>query len=225
MEDARTIPSASSPADTEKFWTDGTQAYPADNFQQEAECDEAIAAQCCPGIDLPGLGREHCSDCPNGGRPRIDLENVLKLEHDLQIAQLIFAARKVAERNLRPHFPSNLMVCYECAGTGRDCKSVKHSNGCWTGRVLSVIDALLDTDEDSAALDGAQPRGLNQRVCLRCGQSGGLWGAEPWAVPQDLSLLGLNQVIGPGAVEGEKIIFTHCCAPLIRLFEPEGGAL
>ena len=144
---------------------------------------------------------------------------------DELLGQLIFAARDLAQRNLMlaagvsPHAD-----CCECF-MGSVNSVITHTTTCKTGRVL-IIDGLLETsdfngEENAADLetnragDGIRLRGLNERVCLKCGERGGDWVAE--AKPEgevELSSLGLNQCVGaPFQGESGHTLYTHRCRP------------
>jgi hypothetical protein len=65
--------------------------------------------------------------------------------------------------------------------------------------------------ETDGAGDGIRPRGLQHKICLKCGSRGGVWTAAHHPGRADLSLLGLNQVVGVGLDEDSYTLHTHQC--------------
>ena len=207
---------------------------------------EAAAPLCCAGIDQPGVGRVHSAGCPRevspvrSGReyvigevpqPLRDLVNGVDLaaqqreRRDGLLAQLVFAARDLAERNLRRGSRSGW--CVECAAVAYPGNRgrIDHAPSCRTVRVLDIVRRLLDTcdfelegkeaapDEEAArAGDGMRQCGLRERVCLKCGERGGPWIAEqrPYAEVV-LSALGLNQCVSAGLEGAGHMLYTHLC--------------
>jgi hypothetical protein len=150
------------------------------------------------------------------------------------LAQLLFAARDQAEQNILgggwpavADEPAPARWCRECQMT-EHLGRLSHTDTCRTGRVLRIVaDLILTLDpkgkeatpdlERGCAGDGIRPRGLTERVCLKCGVRGGVWHvSEVPAATFDLSLLGLNQVAGTAWRNDEVAIFTHECASLLR---------
>ena len=98
-----------------------------------------------------------------------------------------------------------------------------HTPLCKTGRVLRIIDDLLALypapgketapGEETGTGGGVRPCGLNERVCMKCGQRGGKWTEEiigSESEPFDVSVLGLNQCVRMTASE-RKLLLTHHC--------------
>jgi hypothetical protein len=151
------------------------------------------------------------------------------------LAQLLFAARDLAEQNILGagwpavvDMPAPASWCRECQMTER-LDRLQHTNTCRTGRVLRIVDELCSTldfkpggkeaatgEKTDRAGDGIRLRGLTERVCLKCGAHGGHWIiAEVPAATFDVSQLGLNQLVGNAWKSDKVTIFTHRC---------EGGA-
>lgn len=147
------------------------------------------------------------------------------------LIRLMFAARDLAELNVTPGRHGYLTLwCSECQvklGGGKE-----HAETCRTGRVTAILDELHaldggiaklevhnpDTKEAAAdretgcAGDGIRPRGLAERVCLKCGMTGGMWTAfqRPEA-EVELALLGLNQCVSASADGKGHVLYTHQC--------------
>jgi len=170
-------------------------------------------------------------------------------------AQLLFAARDLAERNLRPSHvlaeykgeeirTAGCSECFMSEHLGR----LQHTATCKTGRVLRIVaDLMTSVDFDRPSFDpnkkeatpdgetgrvddGIRPRGLQQRVCLKCGARGGVWTREFLDKFPDLSLLGLNQCVESdncrcGAPD-DCILHTHHCESKLNACGSgnEGGA-
>lgn len=142
--------------------------------------------------------------------------------HIALLCELLFAARDVAEANIANI--DGVLVCRECCMVEHLGKLI-HLESCRTGRVLGVIAQLLDfpvlqliqkevasAGETGHAGDGIRPRGLSQRVCLKCGERGGEWTAEQWpGTTASLSLLGLNQCVGAASDGIGHTLYTHVC--------------
>jgi hypothetical protein len=82
---------------------------------------------------------------------------------------------------------------------------LRHATYCNTGHALALIDELMTTtgkevapaEEIVRAGDGFRLRGLEERVCLKCGERDGLWIAEVKSESEvPLDGLALNQCIG-----------------------------
>ncbi len=156
--------------------------------------------------------------------------NERRNQRERLFAQLLFAARDLAEVNL---FSGHLArTCTEC-GKLEELGRMQHINTCKTGRVLGIVANLVSTldfdpfkptekeeapdGETSRAGDGIRPRGLTVRTCLRCGARGLQDRGYAWIThdPQnyvDLSLLGLNQCV-LATPNGKQVLYTHCCPP------------
>ncbi len=169
---------------------------------------------------------DRCSIC---GRTRQHAA-AREARRDGLLAQLVFAARDLAEKNLLAH-PNSLDGWQNC----KECHSyqlsvgvpIEHAKTCRTGRVLRILSELIATldfdpnrketaedGETGRAGDGIRPRGLHERVCLKCGGRGGVWDAQRKTEKNpDLSMLGLNQCIGVDANEN-TFLYTHRCESL-----------
>lgn len=247
-----------SPVEAEKFWAgeDARSVAPG----PEPGTDSKLGI-CCVGSDLPGVGFVHSADCPctsspvRSGRGSVDgevpvpqpLRNLaggVTYDSDLSaenlerrdglMAQLVFAARALAARNLIDVSPFDARFslaeprirCAECHMEEHAGKLV-HTATCRTGRVSGIIADLMKTldvnptekeaaeGETGCVGDGIRPRGLSDRVCLRCGVRGGVWSAEQRPESEvALSLLGLNQCVTASADGKGHTLYTHRCESL-----------
>jgi hypothetical protein len=134
-------------------------------------------------------------------------------------AQLLFAARELAWGQRRPAVPEDNEppYCAECTRFEIDGE-LPHESSCRTGRVLKIIDELINPNEKEAAPDGGVAQaadgirlpGLKTRLCLKCGLRDGKWDYEVLGEKNvDLSLCGLNQCVGMES--GTAVLYTHCC--------------
>jgi hypothetical protein len=207
------------------------------------------ARSCCVGVDVPGVGYTHSYDCPNANRTTriVGREHVagevpeplrsffegaaaksaLEDRRESLFAQLLFAARDLANYCMGAGRERTQGVCVEC-GAGAD--GLGHAPGCRTGRVLGLIDELLEFnptekeaapegDEQGHAGDGIRPRGLQELVCLKCGARGGsLW--EPRRVPNadfQTMVLALNECADAlPTISDMRVIYTHRCRSALR---------
>jgi hypothetical protein len=147
----------------------------------------------------------------------------------------------------------------------RECQMVEHlgklthAESCHVGRVLDILDrlAVLQQEDDSArpamttdpstkdvpgdgtnqAEDGTRPRGLNQRLCLKCGRRDGAWTTQELSAAEiSLEFLGLNQCLNIKPQGNGGTLHTHECGarnaqPVspydlasLRCGAPKGGA-
>jgi hypothetical protein len=67
------------------------------------------------------------------------------------------------------------------------------------------------TGETAAAGEGIRMPGMKHRICMLCGESQGVWEGEYSDGSVDLSLLGLNQRVGPGIDGIGHTLYTHRC--------------
>lgn len=158
------------------------------------------------------------------------------LRRDLQdslLAQLMFAARNLAVANIVKdlradggHIFGQPLSCRECYFGATSDGVLHHATSCNTGHVLALIDELTATVTDSKekeaapaeeklrAGDGIRLRGMEEQVCRKCGERGGMWGAEIYQIGQyriDLSLMGLNQFLSQAADGAGAVLYTHHC--------------
>jgi hypothetical protein len=147
------------------------------------------------------------------------------------LTQLLFAARGLAERNVLGQAKKPIdggleqvmpAWCTECQMVEHLGK-IPHAATCRTGRVLGILEALTSLavksdgketgEEAGCAGDGIRPRGLVQRVCLKCGERGGIWQEELRPASEiQIHLLGLNQLVSDGPGDGETVkLSTHNC--------------
>ena len=150
------------------------------------------------------------------------------VERDRLLGQLVFAARELALESIHSRglgaVDSTVPWCWKCQ-IQEHLGSIRHRATCSTGRVLGIIEKLCKTlqtnpleeggaaaEETAGAGDGIRLRGLDDLVCMKCGQRGDAgWSWEPAVGALDLSLLGLNQVAKScGATD--HAIYTHDCA-------------
>lgn len=225
MHEPRNVPTLS-PAEAEEFRAGGTAAHPAENSPQPTGNREQGTDPCCTRVDVPGVaGPQHAANCP--ARPydighvpeplhslvsepllRIDMtaEDCADLKsfadaewrREALIVELMFAARELARRNLRP---SRLLAehrgreiataaCAECSMSplmGRD----QHTASCRTGRVLRLLDQVRNADiamvvhtsapeePNPNRKENAPASGESHRACDGI-RARGTYG-EPWA--------------------------------------------
>ena len=128
-----------------------------------------------------------------------------------------------------------VMVCPECRRVGEVGSVLHHTTGCslWPGVFKN---SLQSTEKEAAPAEeshgGAweRPRGLAQRVCLKCGKQDENWIKE--VKPEDevyLAALDLNQCVGAGPEQHGHTLYTHVCAErsgrgVDALFAQTGGA-
>jgi hypothetical protein len=170
---------------------------------------------------------------PVAGDPAIAAHDAQVAHREGLLAQLLFAARDLAEQSILgggwlavADMPAPACWCRECQMT-EHLGRLQHTDTCRAGRVLRIVAELILTldpkrketatdGERGSAGDGIRPRGLTERVCLKCGARGGRWIiAEVPAATFDVSRLGLNRLVGTAWKSDEVAIFTHRC---------EGGA-
>jgi hypothetical protein len=148
MNEPRTVPSVAIDlliAEREKFLTDSLPLYPIDPSEIEP---------CCLGVDVPGQGFVHSTECPvsPGWGYRWDSAGRLlppaltKYLRELALAQLVFAARNLANSRLvmileGPGTPLKAARCRDCNSVAIDARVV-HALICNTGAVLALIDDL-----------------------------------------------------------------------------------
>jgi len=202
---------------------------------------------CCTGVDKPGLGRVHGAECPDtpGERAPQPLADFVAgrvmvggpcsqaafdaARRDYLLAQLVFAAKDLAQRNIASEPPGEfagqllaLTRCRECHMTELQ-GHLSHTLLCRTGRVLGILDALvaeptpqlgkeIAPGEESGAGSGIFPRGLDRRVCLQCGGISADWDWEALlgAMPH-LEDLKLNQCAGVRVDWNGYVLYTHRC--------------
>jgi hypothetical protein len=197
---------------------------------------------CCRRVDVPGVGPTHAFDCPQHPPtlvtrtaptgPSLAPNALQHLLREEILSRLIFAARNLAESNIVRGNPGGVLsmglalFCKECHFGSTSDGVIHHATSCNTGHVLRLIDELLaepafpnplpkeaaPAEETGRADAGTRPRGLNQRVCLRCGErdTGCAWMSHAIEGDFDLSLLGLNQCISVAA-NLKKTLHTHLC--------------
>lgn len=146
-------PAGISTSETEEFFTTGTQAHPADTAQP-----------CCTMIDVPGLEAPvHAFDCPQHPAPSTrhtsplpvgpmpaTLHNQLR---DELLSQLIFAARDLALKSIKPDLffdahrnqVCEIRRCLVCRRAVSGAGAILHRRGCRTERVLQLINGLMET--------------------------------------------------------------------------------
>lgn len=185
---------------------------------------------------------------PEGLIVRLTADEVLEMraldradrERNLLLSLLLFASRDLAQSRIMHAgdrgdaavlMPSWCMECQHNEANG----GIVHAATCKTGRVLDVLLELMQAAAKPALhenLEGkytapdlpgappnAPPRGLNARVCLKCGKRDGNWIAVQRPEAEvDLEMLGLNQCVGAGVNGDGHMLHTHQCAG------PEGGA-
>jgi hypothetical protein len=144
-----------------------------------------------------------------------ELDCQLTAHHEGLLAQLPFASRDLAHWLLRVPAAG----CPDCLMLPLHGEQ-QHTGICRVGRVVRIVEDLLRTakpkaerPEEVRAGDGIAPRGLNERVCLKCGARDGLgWSVADVPVGTvDAELLGLNQLLSDGHSFGSIAIHTHDC--------------
>lgn len=207
---------------------------------------------CCVQVDVPGVGPTHAFDCPahppkfiateKPTGPSLAPNALRRLLQEEILDRLIFAVRNLAESNVVRGNPGGVLsmglafFCKECHFGATSDGRIHHATSCETGHVLDLIDELLTApafpnpqpketapaEEIGRADAGIRPRGLNQRVCLRCGELSGdfAWMRSDLQKEIDISSLGLNECICVTPA-GKKMLYTHCCPESSPV---EGGA-
>lgn len=181
--------------------------------------------------------RENADDDADDVELLAGIERNMKVLNDRRqrrddlLSTLIFAARALAEHNFALRHDgvgvgdaNPVLICLDCKAVEHRGR-VSHTNTCRTGRVLGIIAELMATadfnlkekenalaEETSCAGDGIRPRGLSERVCLKCGVRGGVWFAQQRPEEEvQLSSLEMNQCASAG-IEGKgHTLYTHRC--------------
>jgi len=238
MDEPRTVPAASTGEAQSR--TEDQPACVADQVDLSKSIETV-------GVDLPGVGHVLPGAPYLVGAMSDALRQMVEQgdeeQRDQLLCELLFAARQLAERSVLPvsadlawlpnaetRTPGS--TCRECHatvfGVGRPLQHAKH---CRTARVLRVLADLeqltISRDKEGAqdgeqdAGDGIRPRGLKERVCLRCGARDSAWLSELRAgVVVDLSNLGINQCVETAANGVDHVLHTHLCIDVAS----EGGA-
>jgi hypothetical protein len=228
MGEPRTVPAVSAP-DAEVFLTDGT---PTNSVETSENLDSSPldprpgAANLWTldplGVDLPGVGhvfpgRKNSVDSPAEllqqlGEKTSESREVLKAERDALLAELLFAARDLANRGIRTiRMPrtddagnGEISICKECGGIVNGVAPLPHTKVCRVGRVRRILDDLVELanpayqiatkdkkegapeGESAGAGDGIRLRGEGARlvgdVRRACGKCGGRFGV--WRAEQ-----------------------------------------
>ena len=242
----------------------------ADTAENPKDLDMRTTADwlCCSPVDVPGVGLTHAHDCAHSGRRYTlparegepgEMPSSLRAlldqeERDGLLSQLIFAARDLAEANLRKSHLIGVVAGIEIRTVGcAEClrpalaDHQPHNATCRTGRVLSLIGALMalpvtteldstlnrkeaaPAEETGRAGDGTRPRGLSECVCLRCGKRGGNWDRK--LVPESefrVNVLALNECAAPCPTPSAmRVVFVHHCESKLRgvdVLFADGGA-
>jgi hypothetical protein len=173
-------------------------------------------------VDGVELLDNRCSVC---GRTQQEKAETMARRDGL-LAELVFAARDLANRNIVAGRCN--AVCLECGAIALVPAQLQHKRTCSTSRVLRTLSDLIaltlepygkETAKDGetgGAGDGIRPRGLKDRVCIKCGAKGGEWDAAQHSGRPNLALLGLNQVVGVGLDEDAYTLYTHRCESRLR---------
>jgi hypothetical protein len=232
MDEPRTVPAVSS-AEREQFSAEDLPAYSAETDGKP--CCQGVDV---PGVgnvhsfDCPN----HCSPhfkqtssfiMPVAGEVPAALGHLLR---DDLLGWLMFAARNLAAANIIKdhrddggHIVGQPLSCRECHFGATSDGLLHHAKSCDTGHVFALIDELTATvtefkeqeaapaEEKLRAGDGIRLRGMNDGLCSKCGERGGIWGGEFFVDPLDLTLLELNQIVGPGGGGVGSILYTHHC--------------
>jgi hypothetical protein len=147
-------------------------------------------------------------------------------DRELLLIQLIFAANRLADWSIAKRLPWGPDVCPDCGAIiTRITEKMKHQPTCHVGAVTEAIEQLeyqqlksqqakeeASTGESGAASDGIRTPGMKQGVCMLCSEKeGGIWEGEYSDGSVNLSLLGLNQCVGPGIDGIGHTLYTHRC--------------
>jgi hypothetical protein len=202
---------------------------------------------CCASVDVPGVGHVHSADCVYAGetvaRGRDHVagevpQPLLSFVSEANFIELIFGAKQLADAQIEPTDGSEPAFCTEC-GVDEHDQVIAHEPACKTGRVQRVVGKLFGLilnpngkettldGETAGAGDGIRLRGLEEKVCLKCGWRGGEWHAElrP-AGTVELALIGLNQLVTEAGDGKNVTLFTHRCKSKlygVDVLFPAGG--
>ena len=136
-------------------------------------------------------------------------------EREALMCELLFAARDVAGRNVHDGVAGPRLECRECW----ECRQVEHQGkiahtaNCSTGRVFAIVDKLtkltrkeVPADQEPVrAGEGIRLRGLNDRLCPKCGKRGGEWLKEELGrVAEKTGYLAVYAHLGKAVCDEEK---------------------
>ncbi len=131
---------------------------------------------CCSGTNVPGVGYVHAGDCfwsrslRADAKLNADVQSALDLQtqREEQLSRLIFAARDLATgRIVRRLGEVEREGCLECDMWQLGASPLVHGRTCRTGRVLGIIDEMLQTKTKKEAVvdgDAACGDGMRQHV-------------------------------------------------------------
>lgn len=142
-----------------------------------------------------------------------------------ELAQLLFAARDLADANIE--IGRDATICKEClwATAKMGCIGLlSHALSCRTGRVLKLIAELTadkvhqsKTKEDAkerggdGAGDGSRPRFI-ELVCRKCGMGGGVWEYSRGTGVVHPSWLSANELLAADSLQSRSYtLYAHCC--------------
>jgi hypothetical protein len=162
----------------------------------------------------------------------IDAINARKARREGLFAQLLFAARNLAEANIvralrdgGGYIYGEPLSCRECHFGATSAGVLRHATSCNTRCVLGLVVELMALQESQPsekevapdgekgrADDGIRLRGLKLQTCLQCGERGGVWDAEERPETEiDLGKLALNQCVGASSHLPGHVLYTHRC--------------
>jgi hypothetical protein len=206
------------------------QDVPGVGWQHTPGCPAAVCPICQAPLDAAGFCSGNTLNFGTSSGQIFDDQGEARkfyaCRNDSLFWDLLRAAQALALTNICAG--NGVAICHECYAVGDSAGPVLHAITCNTGKVLSLVTAITNmavaqpsipqreetapAGEDDHSGTGMGLRGLQERVCLKCGKRGGLWTAElkpeaeVWVAD-----LALNQCVGMAADGHGHILYTHLC--------------